>query len=67
MIPTDPVSAALYGINLALSLLAVEDGYQRLREGIAARAQKEGRDVTVEEEALLDAMLEASEKARDGE
>ncbi len=65
-IPTDPISAAIYGIDLALTLLAVPDGYARLRNGISARAEAEGRDVTEEEENILDALLTASEKARDG-
>lgn len=65
-IPTDPIGAAIWGINLLVELLAVPDAVARLQSGIASRAEAEGRDVTPEEESLLDALLEASKKARDG-
>lgn len=65
-IPTDPISAAIWGINLLVEVLSIPDAYARLQSGIAARAQAAGRDVTPEEEALLDGMLEASKMVRDG-
>ena len=65
-IPTDPVSAAIWGIDLLIGLLALPDAYERLRTGIAAQAEKERRDVTEGEQAILDAMLARSEQARDG-
>jgi hypothetical protein len=65
-IPTDPIGAALWGITLLIDVLAIPEAYERLKTGIAARAEKEGRDVTPDEEALLDALLDASVKDRDG-
>lgn len=65
-IPSDPVEAVIFGMNLALELLSLPADYAKLANGLAARAQAEGRDVTPDEEALLDAMLKASDRARDG-
>ena len=66
MIPTDPIGAVLWGVNLAIEALGVQDAYNRIKDGIAARAEKEGRDTTPEEDAVIDAMLEQSKKNRDG-
>lgn len=65
-IPTDPLGAAIWGLNLGIDLLGVNDAYNALKTGIAAKAQAEGRNVTPEEEAALDVILEASKRARDG-
>lgn len=65
-IPTDPVEAAIFGINAVIELLSIEDAYKRLASGVAAKAQAEGRDVTTDDEAFLDMVLEASKRARDG-
>lgn len=65
-IPSDPISAAIWGINLALAALSVNDRYEKLRNDFAAVAESEGRDINETEQTILDAMLEQSKKARDG-
>ncbi len=65
-LPTDPIGLAIYLISFAIEASALPAAYERMRTGISAKAQAEGRDVTDEEEAILDALLAASEKARDG-
>ncbi len=55
------------GMSLAIDLLGIADGYERLREGLAAKAEKEGREMNADEEAFDDALVAASEKARDGQ
>ncbi len=61
-IPTDPFEAAIFGINFVVNALSLEDAYKRLASGISAKAQAEDRNVTEEEEAMLDLILEAEKR-----
>ena len=65
-IPTDALGAAIWTINLIADVLAIDDIYQRLSTDITAQAEAEGRDVTDDEQAIIDAGLAESEKERDG-
>ncbi len=64
--PTDPIEAAIFTLNLVIESFTIEDAYTRLANGISAKAQAEGRDVNEDEEQMLDVILEASKRARDG-
>jgi hypothetical protein len=65
-IPTDPIEASIFMLNLVIESFTIEDAYTRLANGISAKAQAEGRDVNEDEEQMLDVILEASKRARDG-
>lgn len=66
MIPTDPIQLAIWLATLAIDAITPVEALQRMQTGISAQAEKEGRDVTPEEEQLLDSLREASKQRRDG-
>lgn len=67
IIPTDPIQAAIWGLNLAIEAFQIPADYAALQNTLAARAQAAGRDMTPDEEAMDDALLAASQQARDGQ
>lgn len=66
-IPTDPIGLAIYLLSFAIDAVSVPAALTRMASGISATAEKEGRDTTPEEDALIDQLVAASKKARDGQ
>ncbi len=67
MIPTDPIGLAIYLISFSIDALSIPEVLTRAASGISATAEKENRDTTPEEDALIDQLVAASKKARDGQ
>ncbi len=69
-IPTDPISAAIFLINLILAGYSAEEKLKRLGDAttsIAAKAESEGRDVTADEQAQIDLLVGIAAKLAKGE
>lgn len=62
-----PLQIALLAIEVALTAGDVVAAYDRLANGISAKAEAEGRAVTDEEMALIKSLRELSAKRRRGE
>lgn len=69
-IPTDPISAAIFFINIALAGFSAQEKLKRLGDAstsIAAKAEAEGRDVTTDEQAQIDLLVGVAERLAKGE
>lgn len=64
--PTDPVSLAIYLIDLISQGISFDEAVQRLQSGISATAQKEGREVRDDELSLIKGLTDEAEKRRRG-
>lgn len=65
-LPTTAVGWIIYLIDLGIIALSIDDATKRLRNGISATAQKEGRDVSDEEENLIKQLEAESDRRRRG-
>lgn len=63
----DPVTLIVKLIDLGIISLTLAEATDRLRTGISAKAEKEGRDVNEDEKRLIRDMEAASDRAVRGE
>lgn len=65
-LPTDLFGTIIFLIDLGIIAFSIDEATKRLRNGIAATAQREGRDVSDEEDALLKQLEDESDRRRRG-
>lgn len=65
--PTDPISAAIFVIDILFQGIAALEAFDRLAKGVTAKAQAEGRDVNDAEQALINGLLAESQRRRKGQ
>jgi hypothetical protein len=63
---SETADLVIFAIDLLLTGISMDEAAQRVSNGIAARAQASGRDVTDEEMALVKGLADEAERRRRG-